>query len=119
MGETFTWASSIPLVSILVACFTAGVVVTKVNSMKQEIRDLKKDLLDRIKEVEDDALKHVSEIRRNLAEQISEVKKDLQRSSESQGSRLGELEAVVREAKKEAQVRLEMTGRHSIPQEIK
>ena len=119
-AETFTWANSIPLVSILVACFTAGVVVTKVNTMKQDIRDMKKELLDSIKKVEEDGLKHVSEIRRNLLEQILEVKKDHQTSSKDQGTRLGEVEAKIREAAKETQVRMELTGRHhAVPQEVK
>jgi len=112
----FTWAGSISLMSLLIAVFGAGVVVTKVNAMRQDIRDLKKDLLDKIKEVEEDGIKHISEIRKNLVEQISEVKKDLQRSSEDQGKRIGELEAEQRGTK----VRMELTGRHpAAPHEVR
>jgi hypothetical protein len=111
----FTWAGSISLMSLLVAVFGAGVLVTKVNGIKHDLHELKGDLMKKIKEVEDDYLRHMSEVRRNLTEKITDLKKDVERSSGDQGSRIGELEAKAREAK----VRIEMTGRHAIPQEVK
>lgn len=115
MDGGITWANSIPLMSLLVAVYAAGVAVTKINTMKQEVRDLKADLEKAIKAVKEDDLKHVSEIRSNLMEKIGEIKKDHERSSEDQGKRIGELEAAGRETK----VRMELTGRHAVPHEVK
>lgn len=116
MESGFTWANSISLMSLLVAVFGAGVLVTKVNGLRQDLHELKTDLLKKIKEVEDDYLRHMSEVRRNLTEKVTDLKNDVERSSEDQGSRIGELEAEARAAK----VRIEMTGRHlAVPQEVK
>jgi hypothetical protein len=110
-----TWANSIPLLSLLVAVFSAGIVVTKVNSMRQDIRDLKDDLLKKIKEVEDDGEKRVSEIKKDLIERIHDLKRDHERSSEDQGKRIGDLEANA----KAARVHMELTEKHfAIPHEI-
>ena len=119
-AATGTWASSIPLVSLLFAVFSAGVVVTQVRSMKEMLRELKKDLVDKIEKVEDDGVKHTSEVRRNLVEKISELKGDFERSSEDQGKRIGNLEAEQRAEQRASQVRDELTGRHSaVPREVR
>ena len=110
-----TWAGSIPLMSLLVAVFSAGIVVTKVNSMSKDIRDLKEDLLKKIKEVEDDGEKYASDIKKDLVERIHELKRDHERSSEDQGKRIGNLEADA----KATRVHMEMTEKHyAIPHEI-
>jgi hypothetical protein len=102
--------------SLLVAVFSAGVVVTKVNTMSKEIRDLKEDLLKKIKEVDDDGEKHVLDIKRDIIERIHDLKRDHERSSEDQGKRIGELEA----DRKAMKVHMDLTERHhAVPQEIR
>lgn len=116
MDGNFTWASSIPLMSLLVAVFSAGVVVTKVSSMGKEIRDLKDDILKKIKEVDDDGEKLILEVKRDLIERIHDLKRDHERSSEDQGKRIGDLEA----DRKAMKTQMEMTEKHfAIPREIR
>jgi gas vesicle protein len=131
MEGGFTWANSIPLMELLGFVFLTGVIVTKVGALRQDLRDMKKDFEDKIKDVktdlrkdikdiEDEGTKFVSEVRRSLTEKISEVKRDLERSAESQGKRIGEVEIEARAAAKAIAVQMELTGRHAaIPREVK
>lgn len=116
-GAAVNWANAIPLVTLLVAVFSAGVVVAEVKAIRRDFKTLKDDLEKKIGETKNEIEKNISGVRENFIEDLHDLKKDFRESSEDQGRRIGKLEI----RQEVSETRVELTGRHlsGIPTEVK